>query len=433
MSSSISVSAIRPAAQRAPELTPESIRALITSGAQGRADNKLLIYIHIPFCSSKCHFCDWVVGYSKADLLDTGELRSRYVEALCTQIREYAPTLRAANYRVSNVYWGGGTPTRLTPQQMALIHDTLADCIDLSGVAEYSMECSPETVSAGHLELMVPRGLNRISAGAQSFDPQILRKMGRAHSSDQIERALRTFREGGLTNFNLDLIAGFPGQSAESLFDSIQRTIDAGVPHVSLYMFREFSSDLVVVRQLTSGSVKQVSSDERSALYFAAKAMLEQAGFEEYVVGYFAKGEQFRFNSEDYYFAMRGDYFGFGAGAASTIGRCTFKSGEAFRYGDSNVRTYIDAPAAMGMAPLKFVPDVAYTDGYFKAFATPEGINFSRFREQFGFDFKALRAARPAIREWFAEREKNGAVFIETAEGIALSPETWIPTMIWRR
>ena len=257
--------------------------------------------------------------------------------------------------------------------------------------------------------------------------------MGRAHSTDHINKAVGRFKESGLKNFNLDLITGFPGQSAESSLDSVARTIDAGVPHVSLYMFREFADELISVKQVESGHATQRSRNERAASYWEAKALLEKSNYKEYVVGYFAKAPEFRFDSEDYYFSLRGDYFGFGAGAGSVLGRCALQSGEAKRYGDSHVRDFISDPLSMVAGHAAHMPDVLYTDGYFKAFATRDGIRFGRWFDQFGFDFQTFRDRRPDIRKWFEEQKQYGAVFEETNEGIALSAETWINTMIWRR
>jgi len=414
-------------------VSPAGLMKLVEPGARARRNKNLLIYLHVPFCSSKCHFCDWVVGYSTADLVNTGELRTRYVNALCAQIATYAPMLDDLGYTVTNIYWGGGTPTRLSAAQMAQIYDTLAQRLDLSKVVEHTAECSPETVSPEHLEALVKRGLNRASAGAQSFDTQILRRMGRAHSSDQVVRAVQRFKDAGLENFNLDLITGFPGQSAQSSLDSIQKAIDSGVPHLSLYMFREFASNLITVKQMGSGFVAQRSETERALSYWEGKQLLEKQGYQEYVVGYFAKSPETQFNSEDYYFGLRGDFFGFGAGAASLLGRCVIKSGDADRYGNSNVRSYIDDPLSMIAGPTPSMPTALCTDGFFKAFATREGINFERWEDQFGFDFNRFRRSRPAIDNWFSEREEKGAVFTKTATNIALTPETWISTMIWRR
>src|SRR5207245_1902543 len=123
------------------------------------------------------------------------------------------------------------------------IHGALAEAFDLSTVTEHTAECSPETVTRAHLDALMERGLNRASVGVQSFADPILRRMGRAHDAGQAERAIALFKDAGLKNFNIDLIAGFPDQTPEELLSSIQTAIDLGVPHVSLYMFREVAAE----------------------------------------------------------------------------------------------------------------------------------------------------------------------------------------------
>ncbi|HEY3741318.1 MAG TPA: coproporphyrinogen-III oxidase family protein [Bryobacteraceae bacterium] len=416
-----------------PESPPRTIMQMVTPGIRARRNKRLLLYFHIPFCSSKCHFCDWVVGYETSDLVNRGELRERYVDAMVQQVRTYAPRLAELRYRVTNIYWGGGTPTRLEASQIARIHDAVAESMDLSQLTEYTAEGSPETVSAAHLETWMKRGLNRQSIGVQSFDNQVLKRMGRAHDAGKAEQALELFRQAGLQNYNIDLIAGFPDQSRDSLLDSLWRTIDLGVPHVSLYMFREFASNLVSVVQAAAGHRRQTSAEVRAEAYFAASQMLRDAGYNEYLVGYFAREDRFQFDAEEYYFGMHGDYFGFGAGATSTIGRFSLKSRDSSRYGSSHVRAFVEDPDKMVAAPCQYIPDDVYITSYFKAFVTREGLRFDRWNDQFGFDFQTFRKNRPGIRKWFADREAEGARFIEDARGIRLTPETWAPSMVWRR
>jgi oxygen-independent coproporphyrinogen-3 oxidase len=408
-----------------------AVMQLVTPGARARKRRCLLLYIHVPFCSSKCHFCDWVVGYQTRDLIDAGALRAGYVEALCEQIDAYGPRLQDLGYRVTNIYWGGGTPTRLEPAQLARVHQSLGRAFDLSSVEEHTAECSPETLTAEHLQVMQRCGLNRISVGVQSFNNTILRRMGRAHDAAGAEAAIRLFRSAGIDNFNIDVIVGFPGQDRETCRTTVQRAIDLDVPHVSVYMFREFSMELVAVRQ--AGVHGRAARASHFADYLAAQSLLRDAGYEEYLVGYFSRTTENRFVGEDYYFSLGGDYFGFGAGASSTVGRCALKTGTPARYGDSHVRAYIEAPTRMVAGLLETMPDELYLSSYFKAFATREGIRFDRWNDQFGFDFQRFRAARPAVQRWFAEEEERGARFVTTQRGIALTPETWVSTMIWRR
>jgi oxygen-independent coproporphyrinogen-3 oxidase len=411
--------------------TLHAVMQLVTPGARARKRKDLLVYLHVPFCSSKCHFCDWVVGYRTKDLIDTGDLRNRYVDALCQQIEGYGPRLADLGYRVTNLYWGGGTPSRLEPAQLERIHGALARGFDLSNVREHTAECSPETITPEHLEVLQRCGLNRISVGVQSFDDAILRKMGRSHDAAGAEQTVQLFQRHGIHNFNIDLIVGFAGQDSASSQASVQRAIELGVPHISLYLFREFSTELVAIRR--SGAHDRVARAHHAEDYLRAKATLEAAGYDEYIVGYFARGEPHHFSGEDHYFALRGDYIGFGAGASSTIGRCALKTGAPARYGDSHVRAYIEAPTMMIAAPLEVMPDDIYVSSYFKAFATREGVRFDRWADQFGFDFERFVALRPALQAWLAQEAAAGAQFIRTDRGVCLSPETWVSTMMWRR
>src|SRR4029079_8178706 len=130
---------------------------------------------------------------------------------------------------------------------------------------------------------------------------------------------------------------------------------------------------------------------------------------------------------------IRGDFFGFGAGANSILGHYFLKCGEANRYGNANIRDFVANPLEMSAFPMTMFGSDFFTGGTFKAFATREGLNYERFSDQFGCDFRELRRKDPGIDEWFEERRKGGAVFVETNEGISLSPETWVKTMIWRR
>lgn len=415
-------------------LAAEEIKALVTPGALARQNKDLLLYIHVPFCSSKCHFCDWVVGYDTSDLIDkAGDLREAYVDALCTQIDAYAPMLHDLGYRSTNIYWGGGTPTRLTPEQIARVNKQMARHLPFNSIREHTAECSPETLTREHLDVWMAAGLNRLSIGVQAFDAPTLRRIGRSHSVDEVHRSIRYVREAELENFNIDLVTGLPDQSADVAKESVQIAIDARIPHISLYMFRDHAEGLTAVRQMSSGHARQRSKEDRTNSYYDAKAILEAAGYEEYIVGYFAKAPKYRFDSEDYYFSIRGDYFGFGAGAGSVIGRHSLKSGEPARYGNSHVRNFIANPTELFAFPLRNAPDVLFTDGFFKAFATPGGIEHARWKDQFGFDLASLLAARPGIRNWMNERRAGGAVFEETPQRISLSAKTRLDTMIWRR
>ena len=423
----------RPSDANSIALQPRTIMQLVTPGIRARRSRRLLVYLHVPFCSSKCHFCDWVVGYDTKDLINTAELRDQYVEALSRQIEAYGPRLQELRYEVTNVYWGGGTPTRLTPRHLELLQERLSSVFDLSPLIEHTAECSPETLSDEHITAFQRGGLNRISIGVQSFNDSVLRRMGRAHNAKCAIQAIELARRRGLCNLNIDLIAGFPDLTRAVLLDSVRKAIELEIPHISLYLFREVAEVLVSVRQTVAGYRRQESRQERESAYMAAKTLLEEAGYDQYMVGYFARAPEFAFDAEDFYFSQRGDYFGFGAGAASTIGRWSLKSTETTRYGNSNVREFVEAPEKMAAAPVRSMPDDVYLQSYFKVFATKEGLRFDRWLDHLGFDFREFRTSRPTIGQWFRDREAEGARFVETTKGISLTPETWVTSMIWRR
>jgi oxygen-independent coproporphyrinogen-3 oxidase len=406
--------------------TGERALELIAPAVRARRSKRLLVYVHVPFCSSKCHFCDWVAGYDTGDLTNTSDLRQAYVDALCAQIRFYGPRLMALGYSPSNVYWGGGTPTRLSDEQLATVARTLSESFDLSKVAEYTLEGSPETLTAEKLGILREAGLNRISIGVQSFDDTILRRMGRAHSADVADRAVGLIKAAGIENFNIDLITNFPDQSREIVAETVQHTAALGVPHVSLYPFRHVES-LVSVKQARRGVRRVMANDERIDAYMNGKRLLEEAGFEEYVANYFTRGDRFRFDSEWYYFGLVGDYVGFGAGAISQLGRHSFKrSTDIRKIGAIDVRGYIANPTLFEMgAPARDVPVEAYRATLGQALATREGVVFGRWEDQFGFGFDQIRQ-HPSIQSQLAAHADGGAVFVETPESLSIREDTWI-------
>src|SRR5262249_44798853 len=159
----------------------------------------------------------------------------------------------------------------------------------------------------------------------QSFDERILRRMGRAHDARQAESTVKLFHSYPLRSFNVDLITGFPGQTEETVMASADKALELKIPHITLYMFREFAEDLVSVDQLKRGHREQTDRAMRARTYDRVKEAFAAAGYTEYITGYFAKDALHLFDSEDYYFSLRGDHIGFGAGASSILGGCFLK------------------------------------------------------------------------------------------------------------
>ena len=369
---------------------PDEIFWAIDGPVRARRRKELLVYIHVPFCSSKCHFCDLVSNYSTADLIATGDIQANYVRALCNQIRSYGPRLSALGYRVTNVYWGGGTPTRLQVRHLSDIHDALASSFNLSSVNEYTLECSPETLTAEKLSLLMQAGLNRISIGVQSFDSQVLRRMGRAHTADAARAAIELVRSAGPDNFNIELITNFSEQMSETTLNSISEAIALRVPHITTYLFRPNCDDLVSVKQLLRGSRCIASADDAYHCQNAVSAALTEAGYAEYIHSYFARDPRFHFDCEDFYFPHRGDYIGFGAGAFSFLGRHAMKQPSSGQTVD--VGQYIRDPLSMGVlcSAVELLPQFG-AEVALESLGTSRGLSYELWADQFGVEESTIK------------------------------------------
>src|SRR5205085_7228182 len=216
----------------------EQVLARVSSAVASKANKDLLVYLHIPFCSSKCHFCDWVKDIPVQQLRSGPSVRRGYIEALTKQIRYYGPKLMEMGYEAKFVYWGGGTPTRLEGDEISEVVAALKDSFELSAVEEHTMETSPETLTPEKLKAMREVGIERVSIGIQSFHDTELRRSGRAHMAAGAEAAVRMVKAAGYENVNLDLIAAFPDQSLEMWKASLAKTIELDPSHITVYLYR---------------------------------------------------------------------------------------------------------------------------------------------------------------------------------------------------
>ena len=189
---------------------------------------KLGLYVHIPFCRSKCDYCDFYSLAGKEGRMDD------YQKALLAHMKETAPLTRG--WQVDTVYFGGGTPTTLSAPQLDRLMGELAEHIDLSGCTEYTVEAGrPDTITAEKLAVLARRGCSRVSVNPQTMQDAVLERMGRAHRADDILRAYALARESGIGCINMDLIAGLPGDSAEGFRASLEQVLDLGPENVTVH------------------------------------------------------------------------------------------------------------------------------------------------------------------------------------------------------
>ncbi len=394
---------------------PDEFSAQVGTEVDGPRD--LMLYLHVPFCSSKCHFCDFVADLAVPDLLSGAQIRGRYVDALCRQISEYAPRVAALGYRVRMVYWGGGTPSRLTPDELGRITDTLAASFDLSGVLEHSFESSPETLTVEKVARIAAGGVNRISIGVQSFLDSELRRAGRSHSAEQAASAARAVRAGGIENFNLDLIAAMPEQTTEDLLFSLRTCVELGPTHITVYPYRA-DARTVMSRQVGRGDRPGQRFAHMLESVEVCDRELRRAGYHEYALGHYAKQECYRFRGESHYFDLGGDYLGFGSGAGSMIGHHSLSNPHKV------FRRYQEDPLTFESAS-RFTPqDLGTVAPTLRlALLVWHGIDRSRFARLFGYPFETLRRQR-VFEEYLDYYRACGADIVEDDEGMRLTAES---------
>ncbi|HEY6840347.1 MAG TPA: radical SAM family heme chaperone HemW, partial [Chthoniobacterales bacterium] len=219
--------------------------------------------------------------------------------------------------RIETIFFGGGTPSALSVKQLEFLLTGLRGRLDLSGLREWTLEMNPATVSLEKAQMLREFGVNRISMGVQSWDPELLNRLGRVHSAEQAERSFQILREAGFNNLNLDLIFGIPGQSTEIWEQSLRKTIDLAPEHISAYCLT-YEEDTEFFRRHQRGELLQ--NTELDAKFFElTMALLESSGYQQYEISNYANPGYECLHNLAYW---RGrDYLGLGPSAFSTIGK----------------------------------------------------------------------------------------------------------------
>ncbi|HUP50001.1 MAG TPA: radical SAM family heme chaperone HemW [Thermoanaerobaculia bacterium] len=362
------------------------------------------IYVHLPFCRVHCTYCAFAIS---TDL----RRETAYVDALLREIEaaaaEPAPppggsgTARAL---ADSLYFGGGTPSRTFPGNLARITAAIRRTFEVPPDAEFSMEANPEDVTAESLAAWRDLGVNRLSIGVQSFADQELLPLGRIHGSRRAYEAVSLAVASGLRT-NLDLILGLPNQTAESFVDTLDAALALGPGHVSLYMLDlEERSPLAV--QLAHGRITLPEEGLVADLYIEAVSRLEGGGLHQYEISNFARpGEECRHNLR---YWTRGRYRGFGLGAHSFLGDRRFAN-------TRDIRRYIESsPEATEMSE-SLGPEEARRE-----------VLFLRLRQAGGIDYEeVVRLCGQEGIEWMDRGLRDG--WLRRAGGnVAFSPSGFL-------
>jgi coproporphyrinogen III oxidase-like Fe-S oxidoreductase len=391
------------------------------------AGRPLLVYVHIPFCSSKCHFCDWVTEVPTAELLLTAAdtPRQRYLDALCEEISTRGAEVAAQGYRPSILYWGGGTASILSDAEIDQLASALHKVFDLSDLLEATIECSPETVTPEKLAAFRQAGFRRLSSGVQSFDDGRLRSLGRSHDAAGAERIVRQARAAGFDDINIDLICGFPGQPVAEVAAAAKQATELPLTHVALYPYRP-AHGTVMRRQLARGGSARagaagsggIDRDEQLGGYAAGAAVLVDAGLPEYAMSHFGT---LRCHSDLAYFQLAMDWIGFGSGATSLLGGQyrAHRRGMLARYNSAPTSYDEEYPAASEAIAARLL---------YQSLTTFEGASRQLWEERLQEDFEQV-VQLPQCRTML-DFIRSIAPVTADAEGIRIDSDAVTATFI---
>jgi oxygen-independent coproporphyrinogen-3 oxidase len=265
------------------------------------------IYVHIPFCARICPYCAFY-----KDLLDRSQT-SRFCEAILRDLDQ-----QCASFVLSpqTIYFGGGTPTALTTSQLEFLLGGFCERLDLSLLAEWTIEANPGSVSTRKAALLRKLGITRVSFGVQSWDDKLLKVLGREHNSQQAEQSLHILRAAGFSNINVDLMFGLPGQTIEQWKSTLEKTIALQPDHISAYCLT-YEEDTEFFLRHARGELAQ-NTDADAAFFEMTICILEDGGYEQYEISNYARPGFESVHNRAYW---RGkDYLGIGPSAFSTVG-----------------------------------------------------------------------------------------------------------------
>jgi oxygen-independent coproporphyrinogen-3 oxidase len=268
------------------------------------------LYIHIPYCLSRCHYCDF-----NTYRVDTAHVQ-QYLDALTQEMTLRASAMAIRDRRVCSVFFGGGTPSILSASQLTGILDHCRAVFTLEDGAEISLEANPGTVDLPKLCGLWEAGVTRLSVGVQAVQDRLLQRIGRIHRASEAERAFWLMREAGFSNINLDLMFGLPGQSVSDWMETIDWAIGVGPEHVSAYGLT-LEEGTPLEQEHRQGEIGLPDEETEALMYQTAVDRLREAGFEQYEISSFARpGFQCRHNLVYWHHQ---EYLGIGAGAHSFL------------------------------------------------------------------------------------------------------------------
>lgn len=337
---------------------------------------ELSLYIHIPFCNSRCNYCNFV------SFVASEQEKLRYVECLKKEIM-----IRAKEYNkfftIKTIFIGGGTPSCLINGAIKDILQTIYKHFTVKNDAEITIELNPNTATKEKIEEFVISGVNRFSIGLQCISPLVLKNMGRTHTLDDFNNAVSLIREQGISNINADMIVGYPGQSEKDTVETAKYLVSKNIPHVSAYIL-SVEQGTPLQFMIDNGTQKLPKEEKLLKTYQAVVNTLSEAGYIRYEVSNFAKPGFVCKHNLTYW--TRNEYLGLGVSAHSYIDGVRF-------FNTENLQSYCQCIETKNKAPVSSVTKLTTAEKKEEAvmlsLRTNEGLSTKAYEEEFHENFLA--------------------------------------------
>lgn len=343
------------------------------------------IYLHIPFCSTRCHYCNFATGGYEA------ETAARYVRAMAMEIERSAGQ-RPGMREVETIYFGGGTPTTLGVDQLKRLIELCRRHFEIAPGTEITVEANPGSVSAEYLAGLKDIGVNRLSFGVQSFDDDELKMIGRSHNSDEARQAISLARAAGFDNISLDLIAGLPEQKTSTWRQNIAEIFALTPDHISVYLL-ELYRDAPLQHRIERGELQAIDDESTVGMYYDLVDEAARQGFGQYEISNWARpGFESRHNLK---YWTGAPYWAFGISAAGYDGQTRWSN-------TRNINHYLER-IERGESPIDEVialtDDDRQSEAIFLQLRLREGVDLPEHESRFGVD--VLKRYEPELERLF--------------------------------
>lgn len=370
------------------------------------------IYIHIPFCKSRCIYC----GFYSTTLLD---LRKKYINAVCREMELRRNYIREP---FSTIYLGGGTPSLLDEAELTKLFLYINNVYDVDRNAEITMECNPDDITPEFTNMLSRLPINRVSMGAQTFADSRLRLLHRRHSSDEVKHAVKLLREAGIKNISIDLMFGFPDESLSQWKEDISAAMALNVEHISAYSLM-YEEDTPLWKMLDTGKVKEIDEELSLTMFKELVCQLTDAGYEHYEISNFARpGYRSRHNNSYWH---QVPYIGLGAAAHSF-------DLNSRQWNVADLKLYIEE-INNGIIPMEreeLDNDTTFNDIITTALRTSDGIDLNAMETRLGKRYRntLISAAGKHLEQGLLEIRHDRLRL--TSEGIFISDMVMSDLMI---